>query len=480
MKKPKSSPAKATLPAIKPQAQVLHSLRDMYLSTLSRPLNPVELAVKLRRLPTVTEQHRQQCAEERLVTGEELQRQVVVPHPAAIGLYYSMRTALHIRYTAVTADDSRILQQFHGLEAGTIPGRIDNSLIRPSASIGLLGPTGSGKSTLLETIADLMPGCVRRSDVIPGAEVVQVPIIYVALTGDSTIKNLLLRIIEAIDRRVGTDANTSRILRSKPSAETLKIYVQQCCVRYGVGIIFVDEMQALTSSRADGAALVINELLYIRDALGIPMVFSGTYRMMSLLTCDARLTRRVSQNGLFPMSYSTSPNDVYWTQLCDARWKALIVRNPTPMTKSMRALLFKCTQGMTWALPSLLIKAQQEAILSAECDEDEIIDEQLIIDTFATRCTEIHKMVQALKSRDATLLETEPDLYHRDFDAHETQKRTAEFQLLKELDIGGDDPALLEATSTEPAKSAKSAKSATVHRPARRRKTVSPAMKKAS
>lgn len=474
MMKAKPGPSKAKLPAIKSEVRVLHSLRDMYLSTLGKALDPAELAIKLRRLPTVTNEHRRMSSEERLVIGEQLQRDVVVPHPAAIGLYYSMRTALQIRYSAVTEEDSRILQHFHGLEPNTPPGQIDNALIKPSASIGLLGPTGCGKSTLLGTIADLLPGCVRRSDVLPGTEVVQVPIIYVALTGDSTIKNLLLRIVEAIDRRVGTDANTSRILRNKPSAESLKIYVQRCCVRYGIGIIVVDEMQALTSSRANGAALVINELLYIRDALGIPLVFSGTYRMMSLLSSDARLTRRVSQNGLFPMSYATSPDDIYWTQLCDARWKALLVRHPTPMTKSMRALLFKCTQGMTWALPSLLIKAQQEAMLSADRDEDEVIDEQLIIDTFATSCTEIHKMVRAMKSRDATLLASEPDLYHRDFDAHEAQKRTAEFKLLEELDIKGDDPAPLEANLTKPAQPS------TVRRTARRRKTVSPGKKRAS
>lgn len=419
-----SSKADSSLP--------LEKLQRAYLDALGKMLTPVELAKALQRQPTVTDAERKLCGEMRIPLGELKQEEVVVPHPGSIGVYFALQTALQRRYKGITESDRRLLRTLHGAAGEPIPGYVNNAIVRLSSSIGLLGPTGIGKSTLLTGLADLFPSVVRHENVIKGTEVLQLPIIYVSLAGDATMKALLLRILEAIDRRIGSNVLSQRALRSKASAETLKLMVQDCCVRYGIGVIFCDETQSLTSSRAGGGELVINELLYLRDAMGIPLVFAGTFRMMELLTSDARMTRRLSQNGLHAMAYPTSKDDVYWKQLCEARWAALVVRKPRAMTNGIREALFDTTQGMTWALPVMLVKAQYEAIMS----EDEYIDEELIYQVFEDRATEMHDLVTAMKDRASSILEHYEDLYHPAFDAAKADQRRIEFHRIGLLGSG--------------------------------------------
>jgi len=121
---------------------------------------------------------------------------------------------------------------------------------------------------------------VRHTNLIPGTEVVQILFVYIALTGDATVKNLMLRIVEAIDRALGSTLYSDRIRNSRMTAEQLRIFVQQLCIRYGIGMIMVDEMQNLTSSRAGGADLVTNELMHLRDAMGIPLMFVSVGSMI--------------------------------------------------------------------------------------------------------------------------------------------------------------------------------------------------------
>lgn len=421
----------------------LEKLQKAYLDALGEILTPVELAKALQRQPTVTDAERKLCGEMRIPLGELKQEEVVVPHPGSIGIYFAVQTALQRRYKGITESDRRLLRTLHGAEGEPIPGYVNNAIVRLSSSIGLLGPTGIGKSTLLKGLADLFHSVIRHENVIKGTEVLQLPIIYVSLAGDATMKALLLRILEAIDRRLGSNVLSQRALRSKASADALKLVVQECCVRYGIGVIFVDETQSLTSSRAGGGALVINELLYLRDAMGIPLVFAGTFRMMELLTSDARMTRRLSQNGLHAMAYPTTKDDLYWKQLCDARWAALVVRKPRPMTKEIREALFDTTQGMTWALPIMLVKAQYEAIMSGE----EYIDEDLIYQVFEDRATEMHDLVTAMKDRASSVLEHYEDLYHPAFDAAKAEQRRVEFHRIGLLGSGKSKKA---AKSVEP------------------------------
>lgn len=419
-----SSKADSSLP--------LEKLQRAYLDALGKMLTPVELAKALQRQPTVTDAERKLCGEMRIPLGELKQEEVVVPHPGSIGVYFALQTALQRRYKGITESDRRLLRTLHGAPAEPIPGYVNNAILRLSSSIGLIGPTGIGKSTLLTGLADLFPSVIRHENIIKGTETLQLPIIYVSLTGDATIKGLLLRILDAIDRRLGSNVLTNRAARSRATADTLKPIVRDCCVQFGIGVIFVDETQNLTSSRAGGSALVINELLDMRDAMGIPLVFSGTFRMMDLLASDARMKRRLSQNGLHAMAYPTSKDDLYWQQLCDARWAALVVRNPRPMTKGIREALFNTTQGMTWALPIMLVKAQFEAIMS----EEEYIDEELIYQVFEERATQMHDLVTAMKDRASSVLEHYEDLYHPAFDAAKADQRRTEFERLGLLGSG--------------------------------------------
>lgn len=409
----------------------LAPLRKAYVETLGTTLEPAKLSKALRHVPEVRGEHLAAAGMDRVLLGETLQEEVRIPHPAAIELYYAVLGAMTRRYMSTSQSDAAQLRVLHGLPAPDAPGVIYADLIRTGASIGLVGPTGAGKTTLLAAIAGLLPSRVRHSKVVPGMEVVQIPMIYVALSGDATVKNLLLRIVEAIGQHVGVDSSLDRILTGRVSGDRLKFEVRRLCVQYGVGIIIVDEMQNLTSSRAGGAALVTNELLLLRDRIGIPLVFAGTFGMMDLLVSDARMTRRVSQNGLVPISYAADSSDKYWRLLCKARWDSLVLREKGSLTDGVIDALYDCTQGMTWALTAILCKAQRRAILGKR----EALSAEDIFQAFVHDATEMHDLVRAMASRDRGLLDRYTDLYHPSFDRSRAIQRGNEMELLRRLGI---------------------------------------------
>ena len=421
----------------------LASLRKAYIRTLGNTLERKALAQALRSVPNVTNEHLEVSDMDRIVLGEALQEEVRVPHPAAVELYYAVVGAMHRRYSSTGQSDASLLRVMHGLPTADSPNIVHAELLRTGASIGLIGPTGSGKTTLLASIAGLFPSGVRHSNVIPGMEVRQIPMIYIALTGDSTVKNLLLRIIDAIGQHVGVDTHIERLLSGRVSGDRLKFEAKRLCIQFGVGVIIVDETQSMTSSRAGGSELVTNELLLIRDRIGIPLVFAGTFRMMALLASDARMTRRVSQNGLIPISYSADANDKYWDMLCKARWTSLVLRKKGALTPNIVAALYDCTQGMTWALTAILCKAQRRAILTKK----ETLSAEDILHVFTHDATEMHDLVRAMASRDQGLLARYADLYHPSFDRCRAIQKGNEMDLLRRLGI---QPLSTDAASSAP------------------------------
>jgi energy-coupling factor transporter ATP-binding protein EcfA2 len=409
--------------------EFLPDLKAAYINALGPSLSTADLTARLSHVPKVTDADRRLDGTDRIVRGEQIQDEVVIAHPASMDLYHSTRSALVRRYEAVTNSDARLLRQIHGVENHVAPSQSRTSLLRPSASIVLIGPTGMGKTTLMNAISQLTHQCVRHTNLIPGTEVVQILFVYIALTGDATVKNLMLRIVEAIDRALGSTLYSDRIRNSRMTAEQLRIFVQQLCIRYGIGMIMVDEMQNLTSSRAGGADLVTNELMHLRDAMGIPLMFAGTFAMMPMLANDARMMRRVSQNGFYPMTYASNAVDPYWQLLCKVRWQCMVVRKPQPMSDDILRALFDCTQGMTWALTSLICKAQRRAIRTG----NEAVTAELLRKTFALDATEMHGLVHAVASGDETVLASYEDLYHPFFDQRKIEKRSAEFERLQAI-----------------------------------------------
>ena len=430
--------------AAKHASEFLPDLRSRYIGALGPALTTVELSSRLSNIPKVSDAVLCLEGTDRIIRGEHIQDAVVVAHPVSIDLYHSTRSALIRRYEGVTDSDARLLRQIHGIENHFAPTGARSSLLRPSASIVLIGPTGMGKTTLVDAISQLTPQAVRHADVIPGTEVIQLLFVYIALTGDATVKNLMLRIVEAIDRALGTTLYSDRIRNSRMTAEQLRIFVQQLCIRYSIGMIIIDESQCLTSSRAGGQELVTNELMHLRDAMGIPLMFVGTSAMMPTLATDARMLRRISQNGFYPMTYAPDVSDGYWQVLCNARWRCMVVRKPQMMCKDILDALFECTQGMTWALTSLICKAQRRAISTGF----ETVTAEMLRETFAVDATEMHGLVQAVAGGDETVLSRYDDVYHPMFDQRKIEKRRAEFERLQNVArAGAESDALAGASS---------------------------------
>lgn len=436
------------VPTTKLAAEFLPDLKAAYINALGPSLSVAELTARLSHVPDVTDADRRLEGTDRIIRGEQIQDEIVIAHEKSVDLYHSLRSALVRRYESVDESDARLLRQLHGVENHVAPSPSRSSLLRPAASIVLIGPTGMGKTTLMSALSQLTPPYVRHTNLVPGTEVVQILFLYVALTGDATVKNLMLRIVEAIDRALGSTLYSQRIRNGRMNAEHLRIFVQELCIRYGIGMIIIDEMQNLTSSRAGGAQLVTNELMHLRDSMGIPLMFAGTFAMMPMLANDARMIRRVSQNGFYPMTFASSWTDPYWKLLCKVRWQCMVVRKPLPMSDDILRALFDCTQGMIWALTILICKAQRRAIRTGS----ETVTEELVRTSFALDATEMHGLVHAVASGDETVLASYEDLYHPFFDKRKIEKRSAEFERLQAITRERDEDAMPVAVPASAAK----------------------------
>lgn len=254
-----------------------------------------------------------------------------------------------------------------------------NSVLGGSDSFSIIGPSGIGKSTALAKSIALSGGEQIITTHNPYAQII--PCINVQCPHDCSVKGLLLEILSQVDMAIGTNYEQLAV-KNRASIDNLIGTVSQVALN-NILLIVIDECQNICRNR-NGVNLIASMTQLINSS-GVAICMVGLPETDYFFTQEMQLARR--SVGL---SYSALPCDEYFALLCETLFTYQYVARHCRLTPEMIELLYECTGGIVAILVSLIMEAQQIAILTGK----EELNKETILMAYKERLKNVQGFVK--------------------------------------------------------------------------------------
>lgn len=253
-----------------------------------------------------------------------------------------------------------------------------NSVLGGADSFSIIGPSGIGKSTALAKSIALSGGeeiIVTRE---PYAKII--PCINVQCPHDCSVKGLLLAILSQVDVANGTDYRQAAN-KYKASIDNLIGTVSQVALN-NILLIVIDECQNVCRNK--GGVNLIASMTQLINSSGVSICMVGLPETEGFFRQEMQLARR--SVGL---SYTTLPFDDYFIKCCETLFGYQYTESRSELTPELTELLYECTGGIIAVLISVIMEAQQIAILSGR----EILNKETILLAYHERLKTVQEFV---------------------------------------------------------------------------------------
>lgn len=234
-----------------------------------------------------------------------------------------------------------------------IQGLNYNSVLGGADSFSIIGPSGIGKSTALAKSIALSGGEQIIMTNNPYAQII--PCINVQCPHDCSVKGLLLSILSQVDVAIGTNYRQSAT-KYKASIDNIIGMVSQVALN-NILLIVIDECQNICRNK--GGVNLVASMTQLINSSGVSICMVGLPQTELFFSQEMQLARR--SVGL---SYSALPCNDYFIRFCETLFSYQYVAKRTALTPELTELLFECSGGVIAILVSLVIEAEQIAILS--------------------------------------------------------------------------------------------------------------------
>lgn len=204
-----------------------------------------------------------------------------------------------------------------------------------------------------------------------------IPCINVQCPHDCSVKGLLLTILSQVDTATGTKYHQNAV-KNRASIESLIGTVSQVALN-NILLIVIDECQNICRNK--GGVNLMASMTQLINSSGVSICMVGLPETERFFSQEMQLARR--SVGL---SYAALPYDSYFIRFCEILFSYQYTAKRTKCTPELTELLYECSGGIIAILVSLIMEAQQTAILSG-------IDE-LCKETILTAYQERFKNVQ--------------------------------------------------------------------------------------
>ena len=302
--------------------------------------------------------------------------EIYIPSQMSYEIYSKIYLAmLHSLKKKQTVDARRQGNQNHR----RLQGLNYNSVLGGADSFSIIGPSGIGKSTALAKGIALSGGERTITTNHPYAQII--PCINVQCPHDCSVKGLLLEILSQVDMAIGT--NYERLaVKNRASIDNLIGTVSQVALN-NILLIVIDECQNICRSR-NGVNLIASMTQLINSS-GVSVCMVGLPETEAFFSQEMQLARR--SVGL---SYSALPCNEYFALFCETMFSYQYVACRCNLTPEMIELLYECTGGIVAILVSLIMEAQQIAILTGR----EEINRETILMAYKGRFKNVQDFVR--------------------------------------------------------------------------------------
>jgi energy-coupling factor transporter ATP-binding protein EcfA2 len=289
------------------------------------------------------------------------------------------------------------------LHASTVRHRLPSSaeikghgFMSTAETLTLIGLSGMGKTTALNSIARLYPQVISHSKYKRQIFIeTQVVWLKIDCPHDGSLGGFCAAFFSSLDDALGIEKYSGRSATGRSISVMLQ-KISQLCKAYFIGVLIIDEMQHLCSSRGGkDREKLLNFFVQLSNDAGIPLVYVGTNAMLPLFSGVVRNARRAA--GMGPIAFDRFPEgDPYWAHLVSQLWAYDWTKTPVPLTGELLSKIYDLTQGDTDFLVKLLQLAQRHAIW----ENTDSITPALLQEVYDDQMAILHKPIEALRSGD--------------------------------------------------------------------------------
>lgn len=276
------------------------------------------------------------------------------------------------------------------------------------------GITGAGKSSFINVFKSFYPPLIDHGAKTAGQiQQVQIPVLVVRCPSEPSPKAMASALANAV-LEVVQDARLMPMAFSRAQSVYLHMSgMARICKTFGIGLVIWDEFQDTISKKTISDTHVVDHLLCARAICGTPMIFAGTYRVLSLFEKDSRSSRRIQAGGCFLLNRIQRNEVDLWSKLCNMYWSLQMLPDVAPLTPDVKLLLYRLSQGVPGFLKLILRHAQIYAIQT----RNKMLTVEIIVEAFNSRMHMIHGSVAALASGNPALLQEYVDLWWPGFES---------------------------------------------------------------
>lgn len=253
------------------------------------------------------------------------------------------------------------------------------SVLGGADSFSIIGPSGIGKSTAISKSIALSGGGQIITTENPYAQII--PCINVQCPHDCSVKGLLLAILSQVDMLAGTRYQHLAV-KDRASIGNLIGTVSQVALN-NILLIVIDECQDICRNK--GGVNLVASMTQLINSSGVSICMVGLPGTELFLGKEMQLARR--SVGL---SYSALPYDEYFIRFCETLFSYQYVTQPSKLTPELIGLLYECTSGIIAIVVSIMMEAQQIAILTGK----EKLSKETILMAYNERLKNVQDFVQ--------------------------------------------------------------------------------------
>ena len=259
-----------------------------------------------------------------------------------------------------------------------------NSVLGGADSFSIIGPSGIGKSTAIAKSIALSGGNQIITTENPYAQII--PCINVQCPHDCSVKGLLLAILSKVDILIGTRYEHLAV-KDRASIDNLIGTVSQVALN-NILLIVIDECQNICRNK--GGVNLVASMTQLINSSGVSICLVGLPETELFLGKEMQLARR--SVGL---SYSALPYDEYFIQFCETLFSYQYVTHPSKLTPELIELLYECTGGIIAIVVSIIMEAQQIAILTGK----EELNKETILMAYNERLKNVKDFVKIIPKK---------------------------------------------------------------------------------
>lgn len=282
-----------------------------------------------------------------------------------------------------------------------------HSVLGGPDSFSIIGPSGIGKSTALAKSIALSGGEQLIVTKEPYAQII--PCINVQCPHDCSVKGLLLAILSQADMATGTEYEKLAV-KNRASIDNLIGMVSQVALN-NILLVVIDECQNVCRNK--GGVNLIASMTQLINASGVSICMVGLPETEMFFGQEMQLARR--SVGL---SYSALPCNDYFIQFCETLFSYQYVAYPSKLTPELAELLYECTGGIVAILVSVIMEAQQIAILTGK----EELSRETILMAYKERLKNVQDFVKVKqKKRNQTSSAAKKDMMDIQKEVHDDE-----------------------------------------------------------